>query len=304
MSNNTSATKHTVVITGATGGIGFQSALGIAKTRSDARIVITGRNKERGEAAQRSIQMESGNDAVEFIIADVSSLKGVDALRADLCERLDRIDVLINNVGYMGNKKVVNEDNIPLEFMVNVVAPRRLTMSVLPLLKAAGGKARVLNISGGDKPAAIDVNNLFEEKGFRGLMTYTHSKSILESLSMLMSKELEKEGITVNVIFPGRASTAMTRSLSFGGLPGPMKCFLCCFKCMFMEDNGKSAKAASKCTIFGATSSTLDGVTGKYFGSTKGDNKEQKLHPTAYDPNVQATILAKINSVAPEGTLE
>lgn len=72
---------HTVVITGATGGIGFQSALGIAKTRSDARIIITGRNKERGEAAQKTIQMESGNDAIEFIVADVSSLKGVSGKR-------------------------------------------------------------------------------------------------------------------------------------------------------------------------------------------------------------------------------
>ena len=204
----------------------------------------------------------------------------------------------------MGNRKVVNEDDIPLEFMINVVAPRRLTIAVLPLLKAAEGKARVLNISGGDKPAAIDVDNLLGEKGFRGLMTYTHSKSILESLSMIMSKDLEKDGVTVNVIFPGRASTEMTRSLSCGSLPGPMKCFLCCFKCMFADDNGKSAKAASKCTTFGATSPTLDGVTGKYFGSTKGDTKEQQLHPTAYDPTVQAAILAKIKSVAPDSITE
>ena len=49
--SNTGMTNHTVVIKGATGGIGFQSALGIAKTRSDARIIIIGRNKERGEAA-------------------------------------------------------------------------------------------------------------------------------------------------------------------------------------------------------------------------------------------------------------
>ena len=291
------ATK-TVVITGATGGIGYQSALGIAKT--GARVIITGRNTERGEAAKSSIQKDTGNDGIEFIVADVSSLKGVDELGAELSKRLHRIDVLVNNVGYMGNEKRVNEDDIPLEFMINVIAPRRLTMAVLPLLKAAGGKARVLNISGGDKPAAIDVNNLLGEKGFRGLMTYTHSKSILESLSMVMSKDLEKEGITVNVIFPGRASTVMTRSLSSGGLPGMMKCFLCCFKCMFTEDDGKSAKAASKCTIFGVTSPTLDGVTGKYFGSTKGDTNEQMLHPTAYAPTVQGAILAKIKSVAPD----
>ena len=75
------ATK-TVVITGATGVIGYQSALGIAKT--GARVIITGRNTERGEAAKSSIQKDTGNDGIEFIVADVSSLKGVDELGAEL----------------------------------------------------------------------------------------------------------------------------------------------------------------------------------------------------------------------------
>jgi NAD(P)-dependent dehydrogenase (short-subunit alcohol dehydrogenase family) len=61
----------------------------------------------------------------------------------------------------------------------------------------------VLHVTGGDKPAAIDVDNLQAKRGFSGLMTYTHSKSILEAMSMALAEALEPQG--VNVIFPGHA---------------------------------------------------------------------------------------------------
>lgn len=150
-----------VVITGGTGGIGLQSALGIAKT--DARVLITGRNRERGEAARQRIIDETGNDRVELVVGDVSSVEGVDALAAELLERVERIDVLVNNAGYLGREPATSEDGVEMHFAVNVLAPWRLTHALLPALKAADG-ARVLNVTGGDKPAAIDPDNLQAEK--------------------------------------------------------------------------------------------------------------------------------------------
>lgn len=288
---NNNAHSPTVIITGGTGGIGFQSALGIAKT--GARVIITGRNRERGEAALQRIVDETGNDKVELAIGDVSSAQGVDALAAALLERVDRIDVLVNNAGYMGSEPRNSDDGLEMHFAINVLAPWRLTHALLPALKAAD-KARVLNVTGGDKPARIDVDNLQAEKGFKGLMTYTHSKSILESMSMSLAKKLEPEGVTVNVVFPGRASTAMTSSLSSKSLPGAMKLMLPFMRLLFKEDGGKSAAKAATSTIWGATNADLDGVTGRYF-DTK--TKERKLHPTAYDPQVQARILQLIEAV-------
>ena len=87
-----------------------------------------------------------------------------------------------------------------------MLAPWRLAWALLPALKAASD-ARVLNITGGSKPAAIDPDDLQAEKGFRGLMTYAHSKSAVEGMSMALAEQLEPEGVTVNVLFPGRAST-------------------------------------------------------------------------------------------------
>ena len=279
------STERTIVVTGATGGIGFQSALGIAET--GARVLVTGRHSGRGEHAVQRLVDETGNPRVELVLGDLSSIAGIDALAAALLERTDRIDVLVNNAGYLGNEPRTSDDGLELHFAVNVLAPWHLTLALLPALEAAGG-ARVVNVTGGDKPAAVDVENLQAEKGFKGLMTYTHSKSALESMSVLLARRLEPRGVSVNVVFPGRASTPMTRSLTSSALPGAMKLMLPLFRLLFAEDGGKSAAKAARSTIWAATTSELDGVTGRYFDT---HTEEQELHPTALDPKVQARIL-------------
>lgn len=290
-----SQSGRTIVITGGTGGIGFQSALGIART--GARVVVTGRNRERGEEARQRIIQEAGNPQVDLVIGDVSSLAGVDALARELLERVDcKIDVLVNNVGYLGNERKNSDDGLEMHFAVNVLSVWQLVHALLPALRAAG-TARVLNITGGDKPGPVDVENLQAEKGFKGLMTYTHSKSIMESMSVALARELEPEKIMVNIVFPGRASTTMTRSLTAKGLPGAMKIMMPFFRCFFAEDGGKSAAKAAKSTIWASTSPEIAGVTGKYFDT---NTKEQKLHSTAYDPKVQARILAVIEAAVPK----
>ena len=286
---------QTVVITGGTGGIGFHSALGIART--GARVIVTGRNRERGEQARARLIEESGHEHVDFVVGDLSSLQGIDALADDLMDRAPRIDVLVNNAGYLGNEPQTSPDGVEMHFAVNVLAPWRLTHALLPALESSGD-ARVVNVTGGDKPAAIDVENLQAEKGFRGLMTYTHSKSVLESMSMVMSERLFAHGVSVNVVFPGRASTNMTRSMKGSALPGVMKVMLPFFRLFFAEDGGKSAAKAARSTIWAATSPELKGVSGHYYDT---HSQEQPLHPTAYDASVQEHIVATLRQVTGPG---
>ena len=165
---------RTVIITGGTGGIGYYSALGIART--GARVIITGRDKERGEAACLKIIAESSNQRVMLVLGDISSLAGVDALAAALLEKVNgRCDVLVNNAAYLGNEKKTSVDGLEMHFAINVVSPWRLTYALLPALRAAGGSARVLNVSAGDNspgtPAPLNVTNLQAELGFKGLLT-------------------------------------------------------------------------------------------------------------------------------------
>ena len=283
--------QKTVIITGGTGGIGYQSALGIAKT--GACVVITGRNLERGRRAKRQLITDSNNENVELVIGDLSSIAGIDLLAATILETVDHIDILVNNAGYLGNEYAKSVDDIEMHFAINVLGPYRLTTALLPALEKSE-KARVLNITGGDKPSSIDPTNLQAEKGFKGLMTYTHSKSILEALSIYMATELAPKGITVNILFPGRASTMMTRSLTMNGLPGVMKLMLPFFRWFFKDDNGRSANIAARSTVWAATTDDLDGVTGLYFDT---HTNKQRLHSTAYDETIQHTIIDLITSI-------
>ena len=283
---------RTVVITGGTGGIGLRSAVGIAKT--GARVFVTGRDVTRGEAGLAQIRAESGNDNVALVIGDVSSIAGVDGLASELLAKTERIDVLVNNAGYLGNVPATSADGLEMHFAVTVLAPWRLAHVLLPALEA-GEQARVVNVTGGDKPAAVDVDNLQAEKGFRGLMTYTHSKSILEAMSMALAREFEPHGVGVHIVFPGRASTAMTRSLTSAGLPGAMKLMMPFFKLFFSEDGGKSASKAARSTIWAATTPELDGRTGHYFDTNR---KEASLHPSAYDLEHQRRIVDLLRRVA------
>ena len=278
-------TEKAVVITGATAGIGFYSALEIA--RLGAEVLIVGRNPARAEQAVKNIAQDTGNSKVAYLIGDVSTLDKLEQLGNDINQRVSRIDVLINNAGYLGNVLEYNQDGIEMHFAVNVLAPWKLTHALLPALKSSHSP-RVLNISGGDKPAAVDCANLQAEKAFKGLMTYTHSKSILEAMSIALAKRCESDGVCVNIVFPGRASTTMTRSLSAKGLPGPMKIMMPFFKIFFREDGGKSAWNASKSTVFAATDPSLEGITGRYFNT---HSKEEKLHPSSYDETVHQQII-------------
>ena len=137
--------NRTVLITGGTAGIGLHSAIGIGKT--GARVLIAGRNCQRGEAAVRQIQDATDNRHIIFVEGDLSSVAGIDRLTADVQVRAGKLDVLVNNAGYLGDEMNYSDDGLEMHFAVNVLAPWRLSRALMPALKAAPS-ARILNITG------------------------------------------------------------------------------------------------------------------------------------------------------------
>ena len=124
------------VITGGTDGIGKAAAHALAL--QGAKLLIHGRDPEKGARAVAEIKARSHNPAVEFLQADFSSLADVRRLAVMLVDRAPRIDVLINNAGGMFARRKLSQDGYEMTFAVNHLAPFLLTHLLLGALQ--GGK--------------------------------------------------------------------------------------------------------------------------------------------------------------------
>ena len=255
-------TGKNILITGATGGIGLQTAIALAKT--GARVMISGRNQARGQAAVDEIKRASGNHQVELYLADVSLQKDVHALADQVGQQVNHLDVLINNAGLASPHRTLTEDGIESNFAVNVLAPFLLTRRLMDCLKSSPA-ARVINLTGGEASGTIDLGNLQAERSFDGLNSYSHSKLIMMSLSYEFALRLSETTISMNVCYPGQASTNMTRSVTADMLPGFLRLVWPLFKSFVREDGGKSAEKASRSSVYLATSPEVAGLSGKYF---------------------------------------
>ncbi|MEZ4316270.1 MAG: SDR family NAD(P)-dependent oxidoreductase [Myxococcota bacterium] len=279
----------TIVITGGTGGIGQHTAIGLAKT--GARIVVTGRDADRGSAAVAHIRQASGSETVELVTGDLSTRAGAKALGDALLARVDRIDVLINNAGMMAQERTVTADGIELDFAVNVVAPWVLTHRLKPALVAAA-PARVLVLTGGKASGPFDPSDLQSERGFVPLPSYTMTKRAEEAMALVLARELEPDGVFVTVVYPGRASTAMTRAMTPSSLPWFMRPAWPVFRFLIpVDDGGKSAGMAARSSVFAATSPTLERRAGVYIDTNQ---QEAQLHPTVHDPANQQRVMAVV----------
>ncbi len=136
---------RTVLITGASSGIGRATALGLATM--GARVAITGRDRERTEAAAGEIR-QAGGGQVDVFVADMSSQAEVRRLAAEVLQRLPRIDVLVNNVGGYWDTRHVTADGLERTFALNHLAPYLLTRLLLDRLQESG-PARVVTVSSG-----------------------------------------------------------------------------------------------------------------------------------------------------------
>jgi len=150
----------TMVVTGATSGIDEHTAITLAS--QGHRVVVTGRNAGRGEEGVARIRSNSGNEDVHLALADMGDLTAVDALAAELIERFESIDVLVNNAGILAHERATTEDGIEQDFAINVVAPWRLTTQLSPALQAAA-PARVVNLTGGSPRDEANQDRVMDE---------------------------------------------------------------------------------------------------------------------------------------------
>ena len=202
----------TVLITGSTGGVGRVVANKLAA--SGARLFIHGRNAEEGEHAVCEIKAAGGK--AEFIAADLSSFAGVRALADSVRQRIDRLDVLINNAGIgSGGKGVPRQesaDGHELRFAVNYLAGFLLTAELLPLLKKAA-PSRIVNVASAGQQK-IDFDDVMLERAYDGTRAYRQSKLAQILFTIELAGQLQGTGVIVNCLHPSTfMDTGMVRQM-------------------------------------------------------------------------------------------
>ena len=250
-----------ILITGATSGIGKQTAISLASM--GATVVVTGRNQESGNQAIEEIKKRSENEEVYLLLADISTINGIYKLSSEFKNKFEKLDVLINNAGSAIDKFQKTIDGFEINFAVNVIAPYLLTKLLIEKLEKSRNP-RVITLTGGDLPSKLYLGNLQSEKSFDGLSTYSQTKIAMMCLMLEFSKKLQEKNITCNICYPGQASTKMTQNVTAKMLPGFARPFFPIFKYLTRPDNGESAKKASRSSVYLASSNEMSTKTGIY----------------------------------------
>jgi NAD(P)-dependent dehydrogenase (short-subunit alcohol dehydrogenase family) len=195
----------TVVITGATSGIGEIAAIDLAKR--GARIVFTARNPLRADAmmTQLSIANAAAKHAVH--LGDLSRLAEMKRLAGEIAAGEPKIDVLINNAGALFSTRETTADGLEMTFATNHIAYFVVTNLLLDRLKATPGARIVSTASDAHKQGKLDFDDLQSEKSYSAFRVYGTSKLCNILFTRELARRLAGTGVTANCLHPGFVST-------------------------------------------------------------------------------------------------
>ena len=246
--------EKTCLITGGSDGIGYIAARELA--RMGARVVIVGRSAAKTDAGVERIIAETGNPAVECLLADLSSQREVRRVAAEALARLPRLDVLLNNAGaiFLSNRRSV--DGLEMTFALNHIGYFLLTTLLLERLRESA-PARIINVSSSSHwhPGRFNLEDLPKPGSNRGYRAYGRSKLCNILYTYELARRLEGTDITVNALHPGLVQTNIARN---NGLIGRVVNF-------FIGARGVDADKGAETLVYLAASPEVQGVTGKFF---------------------------------------
>lgn len=231
-----------VLVTGATAGIGRETARQLAKL--GWHVYVHGRNAQSAQRAADELS-ESTQARLEPVFADLADMRAVLALAAQIAERCDTLDVLINNAGVFEHERIITGDGFELTMAVNHFAPFLLTQALLPRLRAAP-RARIVTVSSmTHQGPKLDANDLEFSHRFDGYTAYSTSKLANILFTAELAKRLADSTVTANCLHPGVIKTKLLhKGWSMGG---------------------DSLTRGAKTSVHLATADELDQVSGRYF---------------------------------------
>ena len=248
----------TCVVTGGNSGVGLHTAIGLA--RQGARTVIVSRNRQRGEAAVAKIENETGV-RVELVVGDLGSVASTRALADELLRRCPQLHVLVNNAGLWMPNRTTNVDGLETTFAVNHLGPFVLTNLLLDRL-IQSGPARIVNVSSAaHHRGRLDFDDLQSTKRYGKVKAYADSKLMNVLFTRELARRLEGTTVTTNALHPGVVDTNI-----MGNAPGPIRWLaLKVVGPLFLLTPEQGAATS----LHVATSPSLEGVSGRYFASSR-----------------------------------
>jgi NAD(P)-dependent dehydrogenase (short-subunit alcohol dehydrogenase family) len=247
-------TNRTTLITGATNGIGKAAAQAIAS--QGGRVVIAGRNAAKTEAVAAGLRQTSGNPAIDFLVADLTSLTQVRRMAAEFTARYPRLDVLVNNAGAFFMRREETAEGLEMTFALNHLSYFLLTNLLLDRLKASA-PARVVNVaSGAESGATVDWDDLQLAKKYRSFNAYALSKRFNLYFTYELARRLAGTGVTANAVHPGSIATGIYTNPfgRLGRLIGPLT-----------RLTMRSPEQGADTVVYLATAPEVAETTGKYF---------------------------------------
>ena len=242
-------------ITGASSGLGYETALALA--RKGATVVLLCRSVERGAAACERIAAATGNDDLHVIACDLANLDTVHAAAGELLARFDTLHVLVNNAGLMLMQRRITVDGLEETFQVNHLGGFLLTDLLRDRL-VASAPARVVTVSSfGHRGTGMDFDDLQSERFYDGFAVYCRSKLANVMFTYELARRLDGTGVTANTLHPGFVRTG------FGhGSGAVMRVLLTLSQ---VPPLGVSARRGARTQVWLASAPAVEDVSGRYF---------------------------------------
>jgi NAD(P)-dependent dehydrogenase (short-subunit alcohol dehydrogenase family) len=246
-----------VVITGSNDGIGKETAVGVAA--EGATTVLACRNQKKADVAAQEIRRRTGNDDVHVVALDLADLATVRRAAAEVLDRWDRLDVLINNAGGIWSERRETAQGLEQTFGVNHLGHFFLTQLLLARITASA-PARIINLTSVGHHSAwrgMRFEDLQCEQGYAAMDAYGRSKLANILFTRALAGRVAGTRVTVNAVHPGPVRSGFGMDGDMAGLMGLGNRLIRPFEI--------SAAAGAKTSVFLATSPQVERETGRYW---------------------------------------
>ncbi|WP_125589276.1 SDR family NAD(P)-dependent oxidoreductase [Companilactobacillus jidongensis] len=288
--------KKIALITGATGGIGKHVAIGLAK--NGMKVIIHGRNEVKTQHVVEEIKQITGNNDIEYLLADLFSFEDIKNMAEAFKKRYDHLDVLVNNAGaVLSNDSGQNSDGVDNTLTLNVYSPLLLTDLLMDSLKKSASARVIYTSSAAHRMSGRpDMGDLNLTGNYGGQRKYNISKLYMIWIARRQSRILQSRGInnvTINVSHPGMVATAFGQSGDKGFWINLVYKIAGTKLAAYFASTPEQGASTD---IYLATSPDVEGVSGKFFGNSKEQKPSERYYSLENEKLVWNSVMDKIQS--------